>query len=66
MNHIQAIIRAFKSFNIAPSNSYERYMAVLKNRSDLEAIRSDWEMVGEDLSFALIDHILKEREKDDE
>jgi hypothetical protein len=56
-----AMIKAFGSFNIVPSNSYERYMAVLKNKSDFEAISSDWIMVGEDLSFAWVKYLLENK-----
>ena len=37
---IKSIIQGFNSFNIAPSNSYKRYMDVVKNQSDVEAIAS--------------------------
>ena len=56
----QAIRRGFFSFNIAPSNAYDRYMAVVKNRNDADAIRANWETVGEHLSYALIKRILEE------
>lgn len=57
-----SIIEAFSTLNIAPSNSYNRYMAILNNKSDLEAISSDWEMVGEDLSSAWVRYILESKE----
>lgn len=57
-----SIIEAFSTLNIAPSNSYDRYMAILNNKSDLEAISSDWEMVGEDLSSAWVRYILESKE----
>ena len=56
------IIEAFSTLNIAPSSSYDRYLAILNNKSDLDAIRSDWEMVGEDLSTAWVKYILESKE----
>ena len=55
----KSIIRGFNSFNIAPSNSYERYMDLVENKSDTEAIASDWEAVGEYLTYALAQHIIE-------
>ncbi len=57
----QKIVKTFNSFNIAPSNSYERYMAVVKNTSDYEAIYSDWKTVGNDLRVAYAKHLLSEK-----
>ncbi len=57
--NLKTIFRGFGSFNIAPSNCYERYMALLGNKSDADAIRSDWEAVGEDLSYAFVKYTLK-------
>ena len=59
---IKNLIRGFDSFSIFPSNSYKRHMAVLGNESDLSATQSDWEAVGEYLSFGLAQHIIEERE----
>ena len=58
---IPCLARALGSFNIAPSNSYKRYMAALKHKSGADAIRADWEAVGEHLSYAVIKHILLEK-----
>ena len=63
--NIQGMIKAFGTFNLAPSGSYERYLSVLKNKSDFEAVQSDWKMVGEDLSFASIKHLIESRESDE-
>lgn len=60
---IEHVIKGIRSFNIAPSNSYEHYLSVVLNRSDTESIQSDWEAVGEDLSFAYINHILESDKK---
>ena len=54
-----SIIKSLGTLNIAPTNSYNRYLAVLKNQSDYDAILSDWKMVGEDLSFAYIKSLLE-------
>lgn len=62
---MRAILHAFGSFNIAPANSYKRYMSALKYQSDADAIKADWEMVGEDLSYAFIQHIIAERPTDE-
>lgn len=58
----QKITKSFNSFNIAPSNSYQRYMDVLKNKSDYEAISSDWKTIGNDLRVAWAKHLLVEKE----
>jgi len=55
--------RAFNSFNLTPSNSYKRYMAVIKHKTDAEAIRSDWEAVGEDLSFAVVKNLIGRKDR---
>lgn len=60
--NFQRIAKSFNSFNIAPSNSYQRYMAVLKNKSDYEAISSDWKTIGNDLRVAWAKHLLVEKE----
>ena len=54
--------KSFNSFNLAPSNSYQRYMAVLKNKSDYEAIYSDWKTIGDDLRVAWAKQLLVEKE----
>lgn len=60
------IARGLGTFNIAPSNSYDRYLSVVQNRSDIDAVQSDWDTIGEDLSFAYIKHILRhEKEQHD-
>lgn len=61
-----SMINAFQTFNIAPSNSYERYLSVLNNRSDTEALHSDWEMVGEDLSFSWVKFFLENGAKSEQ
>ena len=62
--NIQGLIKAFGTFNIAPSGSYEHYLSVINNKSDLEAVHSDWKMVGEDLSFASIKYLIENRKSD--
>jgi len=62
---VEHVIKAFESFNLAPSCSYERYMSVVKNRSDVEALRSDWKVVGEDLSYAAMKHLIESVEQSD-
>ena len=57
-----SMINAFKTFNISPSNSYERYLSVLNNRTDTEALHSDWEMVGEDLTLSWVKFFLENGE----
>lgn len=57
----KSIVKAFSSFNIAPSGSYERYLSGISNRSDVEAIRSDWESVGNDLTFVLAGQLLESK-----
>ena len=57
------MISAFKTFNLAPLNSYERYLSVVKNKTDIKALHSDWEMVGENISFAWIKYFLENGEK---
>lgn len=61
----RALAKAFGTFNIAPSGSYKHYMSTLANKSDLEAIHSDWKMVGEDLSFAVIKNLIESRESNE-
>ena len=60
LGKLESIRRGFKSFNIAPSNSYKRYMDAAKIQSDAEAIASDWAAVGEDLTYALAQYIINE------
>ena len=52
------LVNSFSTFNLAPSNSYDRYLSVINNISDCDAIRSDWQAVGEDLSFSYIKYML--------
>ncbi|MCI5131976.1 MAG: hypothetical protein D3904_10720 [Candidatus Electrothrix sp. EH2] len=61
----ERIINAFRSFNIAPSGSRKRYLAVLPTRSDVEALQSDWDVVGEDLTFVLAGQILNSKRGDE-
>lgn len=56
---INGVLKSLGTFNLVPSASYENYLSVLDSKSDLEAIRSDWEMVGEDLSLALIKYTIE-------
>ena len=44
---LEAIIDGFATFNLAPQNCHERYMALLEHKTDADAIRSDWEAVGD-------------------
>lgn len=60
---IHGVIKAFSTFNIAPSHSYDKYMSSIKNKTDFDAILSDWESVGEDLSGAWIEYIIDCRDK---
>ncbi len=68
LGKLESIRRGFKSFNIAPSNSYtpsnsyKRYMDAVKIQSDAEAIASDWAAVGEDLIYSLMQYIIKEKQ----
>jgi len=59
--NLRVIVEALKTFNIAPSNSYDRYMSVIKNQTDFDAIRSDWEVVGEGLSASFAKNIIDQR-----
>ncbi|MEA3406130.1 MAG: hypothetical protein U9R28_10405 [Pseudomonadota bacterium] len=54
----KAAVNGFKTFDIAPTGSYFRYLHVVKNTSDFDAIYSDWEAVGNDLSSAFIKEII--------
>ena len=62
---INDVIKAFSTFNIAPSHSYDRYMSYIKNKTDFDAILSDWESVGEDLSGAWIEYIINTKDNDE-
>ena len=62
---VHAAAHVVDAFIIEPRPDPSR-MVVFENRTDAEAIESDWAMVGEDLSRAMILHILgeeKAREK---
>ncbi len=59
---VNAVIRAFGTFNLLPSGTHHNYLAAIKTQSDSEAIHSDWEMVGEDLSLAAIKNMIDSRE----
>ncbi|WP_446012092.1 hypothetical protein [Candidatus Electrothrix sp.] len=61
----ERIINAFSSFNIAPSGSKKRYLAVLPTHSDVEALQSDWNAVGEDLTLVLAGQILNRNRGDE-
>lgn len=61
----ERIIKAFSSFNIAPSGSKKRYLSVLPTHSDVEALQSDWNAVGEDLTFVLAGQILNSNRGDE-
>lgn len=61
---IDAIIRAFGSFVIAPRTD-SSYKTILKNRTDAEAIGADWVAVGEDLSSVITMHILHKAKTDE-
>ena len=58
---IKSIIKGFNSFNIAPSNSYKRHKDLVNNERGHEAIASDWEAVGEYLTYALAQYIIEEK-----
>ena len=63
-NHKSALInikRGFGSFTFSPSRSYKLHKKHAKKTADLSAIKSDWKMVGEYLSYALITQILKDK-----
>lgn len=62
---VRGVINAISTFNISPSHSYNRYMSVIKNKTDYEAIQSDWESVGEDISSVWIEHIISSRDNDE-
>jgi len=59
------VINAFGTFNLFPSVTPHHYLAAIKTQSDSEAIHSDWEMVGEDLSLAAIKNMIESRKAND-
>ncbi len=60
----EAVSRGFSSFSFSPAAARKRYLAV-KNRTDADAIRADWEAVGDYLSYAITTRILDEEKADE-
>lgn len=56
----QSLIEGFQSFNLCPTGTHERFMSIMKHRSDADAIASYWQDVGEYLSYGIVTHIIEE------
>lgn len=62
---LSSMADAVTTFNIYPSDSYEKYTSVLKWKSDAEAIQSDWVSVGNDLKLSWASLLLQELHEND-
>ena len=59
INTTHSLLKAFSTFNLYPTGSYNNYLSILKNRSSYKAVESDWRMVGESLSSAYIKNLIE-------